>query len=105
MEKTKEELRGTLIHAVLNLPLSGSQVEDLVEALYPLFKPVDLDGKTVILELASSGKVPDEVMMRYCAYIDFLKSMGAKSAVFVEKGTKVETLTDRELERFGLRRL
>jgi len=104
-KRTKEELVGVLEKVVLNSPLSKDQIEGLSDALYPLFKPVELEGKTVVVEIPIDGKIPDDLLQRYCAYIDFLQGMGAKNAVFIQRGAKLESLSDRELERHGLRRI
>lgn len=105
-KRTVEEFTGVIKNAVLTEALTETQVEELAHALYPLFKPVELDGKTVVLEIPFHGaKIPDDLLVRYCAYIEFLKGMGARSAVFIEKGSKFTALSDRELERFGLKRI
>lgn len=103
--RTKEEFLQVLTKAVIDRPLAHDQIDQLADALYPLFKPVELDGRTVVVEIPLSGRVSDELMERYCSYIDLLKDMGAKSAIFIEKGARLESLSDRELERYGLRRI
>jgi len=105
-KRTIEEFQGVLKNVVLKEPLTETQLDELSYALFPLFKPVELDHKTVVLEIPFNGaKIPDDLMIRYCAYINFLIGMGAKSGVFIEKGAKLTTLSDRELERFGLKRI
>lgn len=104
-KRTKEEFTSVIGGVVLGQPLSKDQIESLADAMYPLFKPVELDGKTLVLEIPIEGTIPDEMLMKYCAYIDLLKGMGAKGAIFVPKGCKAAELSDRDLERFGLRRI
>lgn len=104
--RTRDEFKGMLENAVLTTSLQKDQIEGLTDALYPLFRLVDFEGKTVVLEIpAENGKIPDELRDKYSAYIGFLLTMGAKSAVFIEKGIKLDTLSDNELEKFGLRRI
>jgi hypothetical protein len=105
-KRTLEEFQGVIKNVVLKTPLNEEQIDELAYALYPLFKPVDLDGKTVVLEIPFYGeKIPDDKLVRYCAYIEFLKGMGAKQAIFIEKMSKLHVLSERELERFGLKKI
>lgn len=102
---TKDDLRSLVDGVVLEPKLTLAQVESLVHQLYGMFNSVDIVGKTVVIEIPiPGGKIPDDMLMKYCAYIDLLKGYGAKNAVFLEKGAKLTALSDRELEGFGLQR-
>jgi hypothetical protein len=103
-KRTQEEFRGIVSHAALKQALTEEQIDQLTDALYPLFKSIEIDGKTIVLEIPMPYGSPDPGMMeRYCTYIDFLRGMGAKNAVFVERGVKLDSLSDKQLERFGLK--
>lgn len=101
---SKHTFAGIVANTPLSEPLSEAQQAELTEALYPLFRASDLTNKTVVLEIPMpEGKASEELMPRYCAYIDFLRGMGAKNAIFIEKGTSLSVLSGEELARFGLR--
>lgn len=102
---TKDGLRQLIQSAVLSDPLGSEQVDGLTEQLYCMFNAVDVVDKTVVIEIPiPGGKIPDDMLMKYCAYIDLLKGYGARNAVFLAKGASLATLSDRELEGFGLQR-
>ena len=100
--RTRSEIYGVIERVVLDQSLLKEQIEGLADALYSLLKPVELDGKTIVIEIPIEGKIPDDLLQRYCAYINFLQDMGAKNAIFIQRGAKLEALTDKELERHGL---
>lgn len=102
---TTAQIQGVIDKIHLETPLTKEQVESITDAVYPLLKGLDIANKTLVFEIPMNGTIPDDLLQRYCAYVDYLKDMGAKNVVFIGKGTKLESLTDRELERYGLRRI
>lgn len=80
-------------------------IDALVDALYPIFHPVDLVGKTVVVNIPMDGALPPGIMQKYYAYADFIKSMGAASVIFLQKGSELTALSDEQLKALGLRRL
>lgn len=102
---TREKIKEVVGCAHLDTRLDQEQVEQLTDALYPLLKGLDITNKTLVFEIPMNGTIPDDLLQRYCAYVDLLKLMGAKQVVFVSKETKLECLSDKDLERYGLRRI
>jgi hypothetical protein len=102
---TKEQIQGVIEHIHFETSLTKEQIELITNAVYPLLKGLDIVNKTLVFEIPMNGTIPDDLLQRYCAYVDYLKQMGAKNVVFISKESKLESLSDRDLERSGLRRI
>lgn len=100
-----EETAALIAGVVMEQPLTLSQVAELARAIRPIVSPAAIKDKVLLFEIPMVGTIDADMMQRYCAYVDFLKGMGAKGAIFVPAGVKVSELTDEELARSGLKRI
>jgi len=63
----------------------------VAELLYPLFGPVDFQGKSLMIKIPTDN-LPSDGINRLYAYADWLRHLGAKNVVFLPKGAEVETI-------------
>lgn len=68
--------------------LDSETLDCLVRQLYPVFEPVDFEGKSLFIKVNSSPHSPD-VLDRFYAYADLLRNMGAKNVVFLPMEAEV----------------
>ena len=83
--------------------LDAATIEALAGWLAPLIlKPEDIEGRVLVGYVPMTGAFDDEVLRRMYAYGDHIRAMGAKAALFLPMGTKVETLCIKEGDKIIL---